>query len=66
MKRKELTELRGKSAADLAGVIARKRIDLDKAILGITTQTEKNLKKAKNLKKDLAQLLTIEREKQLK
>jgi ribosomal protein L29 len=42
-----------------------KKVEIDKSILEIGVQKEKNLKKAKNTKKELAQILTLIKEKEL-
>ncbi|MGD0522983.1 MAG: hypothetical protein ABSA43_00260 [Candidatus Microgenomates bacterium] len=65
MKKKDLGELKAKSIADLSKLAGVKRTEVDKTLLEIGVQKEKNLKKAKNLKKDLAQILTLIREKEL-
>jgi ribosomal protein L29 len=65
MKKKELQDIKAKSPADLAKLVDSKRVEIDKAVLEIGVQKEKNLKKAKNAKKELAQLLTLIKEKEL-
>lgn len=65
MKTKDFAELKNKSIADLAKLAMAKKVEIDKSILEIGVQKEKNLKKAKNTKKDLAQILTLIKEKEL-
>lgn len=65
MKKKELQEIKAKSVADLTKLANTKRVEIDKALLEIGVQKEKNLKKAKITKKDLAQILTLIKEKEL-
>jgi len=65
MKKKEFTDLKAKSVADLTKLANTKRVEIDKALLEIGVQKEKNLKKAKITKKDLAQILTLIKEKEL-
>jgi ribosomal protein L29 len=65
MKKKEFTDLKTKSIADLAKLAMTKKVEIDKSILEIGVQKEKNLKKAKNTKKELAQILTLIKEKEL-
>jgi hypothetical protein len=65
MKKKELKLYRTKELPKVMNEIAEKRVEINKAILNLKIAKEKNLKKAKNLKRDLSQILTIIREKQI-
>ncbi len=65
MKRKDLGELRNKELKDLKKLSLEKAKEAGKVELEIKAQKEKNLKKARNLKKDLAQILTILKEKEI-
>lgn len=65
MKKKDLGELRNKELKDLKKLSLEKAKEVGKVDLEIKTQKEKNLKKARNLRKELAQLLTIVREKEI-
>ena len=56
MKRKELTELRGKESKDLVKLVTQKKLEARKA----SVKSEKGLK---GLRRDIAQILTIMREK---
>jgi ribosomal protein L29 len=65
MKKKELTELRDKTLDE----ISKKAQEIKKQISKLETEKkeskEKNVKKIKNLKHDLSQTLTIQREKEI-
>jgi len=65
MKKKDLKDLRIKSISDLKKVLKEKRQQL--AEIGIKNKTgeEKNLKKAKNLRIEIAQISTITGEKEI-
>lgn len=58
MKRKELTELRGKEAKDLVKLVAQKKLEARKA----NVKSEKGLKA---LRRTIAQILTIIGEKKI-
>ena len=63
MKKKELLELRSKEIVQLEKMVTAKQNDLLKIIPETSVGKEKNLKKAKNLKREIAQILTIINEK---
>lgn len=65
MKTKELLEIRKKSIDQLKKMIEDKKEDLRKINLDMTLGQESNVKKAKLLKTEIAQLMTITREKEL-
>lgn len=65
MKKSELTKLRSKKADVLGKTVTDKRLDLVKVSADIKASKEKNLKKAKNLRRDIAQILTLISEKEL-
>lgn len=65
MKKSELTKLRSKKADVLEKTVADRRLDIVKVSADIKASKEKNLKKAKNLRRDLAQILTLISEKEL-
>ncbi len=65
MKKKELTNLLTKDVEYLTELIAKKRIEFTKTKAEMKVSKEKNLKKTKNLRRDLAQLLTILKEKEI-
>ncbi|MGB6838750.1 MAG: 50S ribosomal protein L29 [Microgenomates group bacterium] len=64
MKKKELQELRVKKIAELRKLLSKKKKEAEVTYGKIKAGQEKNLKKAKNLKRDIAQILTLIREKQ--
>lgn len=65
MKKKELLDLRKKEVSDLKNLAAAKRIEIVKARMEMKAKKQKNLKIVKNLSHDLAQILTIIREKEI-
>lgn len=65
MKKKDLIELRGKKIEEVKGLVAKKRLEQSYTQVKIASRSEKNVKKVKNLRKDLAQILTILKEKEI-
>jgi len=65
MKKKEIQDLRGKTQAELKKKAEDKRLELSKIVANLKASKEKNLKKAKNLRRELAQILTVLREKEI-
>jgi len=65
MKKKELNETKKKEISELRNIINKKRLELKMAHVNILDGKEKNLKLAKNLRKDIAQLLTFISEKEI-
>jgi len=65
MKKKDLTDLRNKKINELEKLLSKKRNELINTYAKIKAGQEKNLKKAKNIRRDVAQILTIIREKEL-
>ncbi|KKQ51952.1 50S ribosomal protein L29 [Candidatus Woesebacteria bacterium RIFCSPHIGHO2_01_FULL_39_17] len=65
MKKKEIQDLRGKTQAELKKKAEDKRLELSKIVVNLKASKEKNLKKAKNLRRELAQILTVLREKEI-
>ncbi len=65
MKKKDLTNLRKKEVKDLEEMAKDMKLELAKATAEMKASREKNLKKTKNLRHDVAQILTIVREKEL-
>lgn len=59
MKKKDLNDLRNKTTGELNILIAATREKIVKARMDLVTHRSKNTNVAKNLKKDLAQMLTI-------
>lgn len=65
MKRKDLVDLKTKEVKDLNKISGDKKAELEKIMVNVSVGKEKNLKKAKNLKRDISQILTIVREKEI-
>jgi len=65
MKKKDLLDLRSKKTGELEKLLSKKRNELINTYVKIKAGQEKNLKKAKNIRRDIAQILTIIREKEL-
>lgn len=65
MKKKDFDQIKTKSIADLVITLASKKEDLAIVRLGIVSGQEKNLKKAFNLRKEIAKILTVVREKEI-
>ncbi len=59
MKIKELKELKMKKADELVKLVSEKKIELTKLMGRVSTAKEKNLKKGKMIRRDIAQILTI-------
>ena len=65
MKKKDIETLRGKEVAEIKKALVGKRADLIKAQVEMYGGKEKNLKKAKNLRREVAQMLTIIKEREI-
>lgn len=65
MKRKEFTELKGKDIKVLLKMAFEKKAESLKIKIGMSSGKEKNLKVLKNLKREIAQILTLIREKEI-
>lgn len=65
MKSKDLAQFKNKELKELKKISLDRSKEIAKISLEIKSQKEKNLKKARNLKKDLAQILTLMREKEI-
>lgn len=67
MKIKEFKALKEKNVAELAKIAGGKKIEVLSITARIQSGREKNLKKARNLRKEIAQILTIiEKKKEIK
>jgi ribosomal protein L29 len=66
MKRKDLVDLKTKEVKDLNKILGDKKAELEKVMVNVSVGKEKNLKKAKNLRRDISQILTIVREKEIR
>jgi len=65
MKKKELTNIRSKKIQDLVKMVVEKKKEATMVYSKMKAGQEKNLKKGKNLKKDIAQIMTIIKEREL-
>lgn len=65
MKIKELKGLKTKEIKDLEVMVSKQKLELIKNQVKIAGGKEKNLKKSWNLRKEIAQILSIIKEKQL-
>lgn len=65
MKRKDFITLRARKIEELAKIVSEKKRDLELLLLKASSGGEKNLKKGKNLKKEIAQILTLIKEKEI-
>jgi len=65
MKRKEFNELKGKEIKDLFKLAVGKKLEAKKAKLSIISGKEKNLKTYRNLRREIAQVQTVIREKEI-
>ena len=65
MKKRDLQEIRSKKVAELDKIVAKKRQESVLADAKMKTGQEKKIKKVKNLRREIAQILTIIREKQI-
>ncbi len=65
MKIRDLQNLAGKTKDELKKLSEEKKLDLIKTTVDLKASKEKNLKKAKNVRRELAQVLTKLREKEI-
>ncbi len=65
MKKKEYNELKSKEITDLLKIVKAKKAELAKLGPKAISGEEKNLKKAGNIRKEVAQILTLIREKEI-
>lgn len=65
MKKKDLTKLREKSLEELSSMVSEKRKEIDNSFSKMKAGQEKNLKAVRNKRQDIAQILTIAKEKKL-
>lgn len=63
MKKKDLLELRAKEIKELQSLLAKKKQELAKMMLELRAGKIKNVHVGKSLRKDMAQILTIMKEK---
>ena len=65
MKKKQLNSLRGKKTSDLQKMVNERKLELIKLGAERKVGKGKNVKKSKNLKHEIAQILTVLREKEI-
>lgn len=65
MKKKDIRDLRLKSPKELMKMVAEKRKELAVFTSGVVLQKEKNVKKGKLARKEIARILTLLREKEI-
>ncbi|MFH1864145.1 MAG: 50S ribosomal protein L29 [bacterium] len=65
MKKKDIRDLRLKSPKELMKMVAEKKKELAVFTSGVVLQKEKNVKKGKLLRKEIARVLTLLREKEI-
>lgn len=65
MKKKELTDIKGKTVKDLSKLVYTKKVESKKIKMNTVSGKIKNLKEFKNLRRDIAQILTVIKEKQI-
>ena len=65
MKVKELQSLRTKQISELTKIVSEKKNEAGIAYAKIKAGQEKNVSRVKNLRHDIAQILTLIREKQI-
>lgn len=65
MKKKDIRDLRLKSPKELMKIVAEKRKELAGFTSGVVLQKEKNVKKGKLARKEIARILTLLREKEI-
>ena len=65
MKKKDLAGTRKKTIEELRGLVEKKSAELAKVKVAMKAGQEKNLKKAKLIRHEISQLLSIYREKEL-
>ena len=65
MKKKDLTSLKSKSTQDLMKLVAEKRVEASTLKVKTFAGQEKNLKASKNLKKEIARILTLITQKEI-
>jgi len=59
MKTKELKQLRTKTVTEIDAILAKKQAELLKTKIAVLESKEKNLRKPKALRHEIAQILTI-------
>lgn len=65
MKKKDLQAARNKKMSELKNLVSKKKQEVEVLQAKVKAGQEKNLKKAKNIRIEIAQLLTLIREKEI-
>lgn len=65
MKTKDLKDLRSKDVKSLKKLVSEKRLEAAKAKMGTVAGKEKNIKLALNIRREIAKILTLVREKEI-
>ena len=65
MKKKDFIELKNKDLKDLKKIVSEKKIAGQKAKMAVSGGKEKNLKLVANLRREIAKILTLIREKEI-
>lgn len=65
MKKKERQNLEKKSEGELAAIVQEKRLTALKTAAGLAAGKKSDVRKVKNLRREIAQILTIIRRKQI-
>ena len=65
MKKKEFTNLKDKSIKDLMKMVNTKRVEVAKKAMEASAGKEKNLKASWSVRHDIAQILTLIKEKEI-
>lgn len=65
MKKKELSNLRAKRKDELSNLLSAKRAEIIKIKASMKVAKEKNLKKVKNARREVSQILTLIREREI-
>jgi len=66
MKKKDFTEFKKKEVGEMKNVLAKKLLELKALQVKIPTGKEKNLRVRKNLRQEIARILTVIREREIK
>jgi len=65
MKKNDLQTVKAKEVDELKKMLLEKKKELKKVVVHMYAGSEKNLKKSKNLRREIAQILTIIKEKEI-
>lgn len=65
MKKKELQELKVKEVKELNDMVTKKRVELDTALIDLRAGRTKNVHTSRNLRHDIARIMTIIKEKKV-